>query len=1177
MGKAVRAIVGVVLTVVGFVTGNPALIVQGAMMTFSALTSKDPKKATTTAAAENRLSKRLEPEAFRKIIFGETAAGLDMRYWEVWGTNAMSYDEVLANASHRITAYGDLYLNDELAIPSGSNAGTGKFAGIFSRNVCLEGVTGVRSVLAGQGAKWGNTSSLTGVAHMSLRYVYSQEKWPQNIPSRYTQVVKGAPVYDPRRDVSRGGTHVITNQATWEYLPVDSNGKPIGRNNALQVLWYLIGWRIAGKLVAGRGVDPSDLNLDAFIVAANDCETMGWYSDCILSTGDSHSTNEGVLSSASGGQILDTGGRYSYRVAVNDTANIAAYLTDDHIVGGIQWVPKRKMSEQFNEIAGTFVDPSPTALYQPRAFPMVWNQAYYDADGFKRRKTLALGAVQDAAQAQKLARIELNRGRLQGQFTATFNYAALQVENWSLVRLTFSRYGWVNKLFRVVEQAISPMGGIVMTLTEEDASVYLGGTVVTLPPPSAGTAYNASQKIAVGVVTVEPTSVVGAVGSAVDAMRVSWPSVDGSVKATQLRYRKSTDTHWTFYDGNLLGQTTVVVQPLLPGTFYEFQVRHISINDIIGDWSGVVDDVGTATRHTAGQVFYPAVTGLPEIQVSELRPRQAGADVTVLNTALNTQNVGARTSEQVLNDIVSKADASRVSVVEAQINTRPNLLVNPSGLQGATVGWTSDYPLIPVYTGDDGLGPAAHYRYYLPQTGAVVTTNLYQFISPFSLGVATIAGGLSVSCEAYKAVGSWSGRLAITTFGPGGFLATKNVSLLETGVWSRLTVTMTPAEMAGATQVLVAFAADLQPAAASSGIMAFRRMKAEFGPVATAFTDSKDEATLRARVTTEETATADLMGRTQARWALGTAVPGATAFIEARAEVTPGAAPTSSVAIGARQFAVFNSLGNDWKKALEVVGGNVVLSGGLQAGAFIRLGNGQGWPVALKGVDFSATDGGVVSFGTDLGQLPSLIFSMNNLLPLAAGETYDVKVTGLTATGFTLSAKINVPGTPTAHNDTTSATSTAFGAGGRTITRSGGLSADGTYRIKGTGTNRHDIFGANGGALQEDSYDFASSFVQVWALKSSVWQFIANVNVSSSVDRRLYPLGPATVAASWVLDETLQLGDNVSAVGIRHAENDTFAKVDTFTNLMYTAAGSASGTRTALASGATTKIRVQPQ
>ena len=650
MGKAVRAIVGVVLTVVGFVTGNPMLIVQGASMTFSALTQKDPKKATTTAAAENRLSKRLEPETFRKIIFGETAAGLDMRYWEVWGTNAMNYDEVLANASHRITSFEALYLNDELAIPAGSNAGTGKFAGIFSRNTCLEGVSGVRSVLAGAGVKWKATSSMTGVAHMSLQYVYSQEKWPQNIPSRYTQVVKGAPVYDPRRDVSLGGTHVITNQATWEYLPLDSNGKPIGRNNALQVLWYLIGWKIAGKLVAGRGVDPSDLNLDAFIIAANDCETMGWYSDCILSTGDSHSTNEGVLSSASGGQLLDTGGRYSYRVAVDDTANVAAYLTDDHIVGSIQWVPKRKMSEQFNEIAGTFVDPSPTALYQPRAFPMVWDQAYYDADGFKRRKTLALGAVQDAGQAQKLARIELNRGRLQGTFTATFNYAALQVENWSLVRLTFSRYGWVNKLFRVTEQAISPLGGIVMTLTEESASVYLGGTVVVLPPPSAGTAYNASQKIAVGVVTTAAYSVIGSNGSTADHMRVLWPSVDGSVKSTQLRYRKTTDAAWTFADGNLVGQTEVLVGPLLSGTAYEFQVRHISINDVPGDWSGAQATAGTDTRHTAGQVFYPAVGALPTVAISTLRPGEAGANVTEGRTAAAFTGQGLLATRSAVDD-----------------------------------------------------------------------------------------------------------------------------------------------------------------------------------------------------------------------------------------------------------------------------------------------------------------------------------------------------------------------------------------------------------------------------------------------------------------------------------------------------------------------------------------------
>ena len=381
------------------------------------------------------------------------------------------------------------------------------------------------------------------------------------------------------------------------------------------------------------------------------------------------------------------------------------------------------------------------------------------------------------------------------------------------------------------------------------------------------------------------------------------------------------------------------------------------------------------------------------------------------------------------------------------------------------------------------------------------------------------------------------------------------------------------------------------PAGAQSGRLTVRQ--ANLGAVSTAFTYRPmfSEATdvqvepppwspsaSEARLSVQETASADLYGRTYARWALGAAVPGATAFIEARAETSPGAAPTSSVAIGARQFTVYNTAGSTWLKALDVQGGNVVLTGGLQAGAFIRLGNGTGWPVALKGVDFNATDGAAVSFGTDLGQLPSLTFAMNNLLPLAAGETYDVKVTGLTATGFTLSAKIAVPGTPTAYDRTASATTSAFGSGGIYISKTADPnSSDGTYRMQATGTNQHDIVGQSGGALAEDTYDYVTGEIQVWAKKSGTWNYITSVYVGSSVDRRSYSTSYQSVPGNWSMDETVQLGDSVQEVGLRPAAPSAQAVVSTFTHLIWTAPGSGSGTRTALATGASTRIRVQPQ
>jgi hypothetical protein len=602
MGKVVKAVVGVVATVVGVVTGQWWLVAAGVALTMTSVIG--PPKPTTSAATEQRLSKKLEPETFRKIVFGETAAGADLRYWEVFGTDANRYVEVLAAATHKIQSFGTLYINE--AVASYDH---------MSRFTYVEGVSGAGTARGGHG-KWTTSSSMTGCAYYVLDYTYKQEWFPQGISSRYTQVVQGALLYDPRRDIRFGGTHNINDQSTWQYSPLDSNNVPIGRNNALQMLWYQIGWRVNGKLVAGKGVDLNDIDIDSFIQAANDCELMGWYSDCILSTGDNHDTNEGILEAASQGKILDTGGRFSYYVAVDDTANVAVALESGDIIGeGFDWQPRDSMSTFFNEVAGTFVDPA--ALYQPRPFPMVFNNDYYTADGKKERDTVALAAVQSAAQAQKLMRIKLNRSRFQGEFSATFNYKAMRAQNYSLVTLQIPELGWTTpRLFRIVSYGIAAMGGIDLTLREESASIYAAGTVTTLPAPSTGVGSDPFVQLATGTITTAAITEAGGAGSVIDGVKLSYSAFPPLTSRAELKYRKTGETDWTEVPVDKNG-TETIVKPLQPATSYEFSMRLVSVYGIAGAPTVVSRTTGTGTvAPDVAPVVPGTVAGTPTISIT---------------------------------------------------------------------------------------------------------------------------------------------------------------------------------------------------------------------------------------------------------------------------------------------------------------------------------------------------------------------------------------------------------------------------------------------------------------------------------------------------------------------------------------------------------------------------------
>ena len=229
------------------------------------------------------------------------------------------------------------------------------------------------------------------------------------------------------------------------------------------------------------------------------------------------------------------------------------------------------------------------------------------------------------------------------------------------------------------------------------------------------------------------------------------------------------------------------------------------------------------------------------------------------------------------------------------------------------------------------------------------------------------------------------------------------------------------------------------------------------------FTDGRI-VPLEARVATAEGAVANVQGRVEAYSVKEVGVSGgAQAFMSFRAKNDQGVV-TSDVAIGAKTISLFNQQGNEWVRTLYMAGSNAVFTGGLQANAFIRLGSGEGWPVALKSRDISVSDGEVVTFGVNLGGLPSIGFAANNLAALAAGETYRLYADNLTATGFTARLRISVPGTPSNY-DLTNATAPGTGPTLQIDKSTLPDSVDGNYRLQFAGS------ATIAGTYQYDGYD----------------------------------------------------------------------------------------------------------
>ena len=731
MGKVIGAVVGAVVSigeiVGGAVTGNPFLIAAGAIGLASVAAST---LFPTNTATQNRLSKSVDVNAYRKIAFGNTVLGADIRYWEVHGQTG--YTEVLAAAGHKINSIGNLYVNSKLVNFStsvdgavGLCTGTSNYStqndgslltendntykGDWRRTFISAGTEKNAQNIASQ-TLWTSSKGMfmTGIAYYINDYTFTQSNFPQGIPQVGTQVGEGALVYDPRRDPTYGGTgsHNINDQTTWQYSPTDSNGVPIGRNNALQMLFYLLGWRVADPnnaaavtLTVGQGVSPTDINIASFIAAANNCEIEQWYSDGLLSTGDSHTSNRQIIAAAAGGDISDPGGLWTYNVAGDDTANIAVTLTEDDIVSAVNYNAATSINSKYNQIGGSYVESAPPIFYQPQPYALVSDPNYIAQDqGQKLRKNVDFQFVQNTTQAQKLARIILNKNRLTATFKATFTLKALQALYYNCVRLNYAPLGISNGLFRVTGQAINPMGGIDLTLTIENATAYGGGTIIGAPPPSAGVGYNAFADVDMSGFGAEPTVGVGNATSAVDSVVAYWTPPPANVAYAEVQWSLYTDqVNWT-PAGRVLptdninattNQQSINVGTLQPNTQYAVRGRFVTISAVPGDWSltNVLTGSGTMvvafdTTHIGGVPTANIIAQFNSNATASAQTILQGAALTAFintQTTLNGQWIGTVvTNNAYTASTATSAVATNLGLIGAKAGNNQGFIINSS-------------------------------------------------------------------------------------------------------------------------------------------------------------------------------------------------------------------------------------------------------------------------------------------------------------------------------------------------------------------------------------------------------------------------------------------------------------------------------------------------------------------
>ncbi|WP_157102655.1 hypothetical protein [Sphingobium sp. TCM1] len=521
-----------------------------------------------------------DPTATRKIVFGRTAAGTDERFHEKISRNSWDYltdliqnnplsafrnqtpyvkslkkgdylHRVIALASHKVHNVEYVYLEDELSYTNGTTTGTYRGNSGLVIGAVEEG-SATNAEQFGSGAYWTPSASFTGCAYLKLIFRLSTDNYPDGLPTRITTIVDGCPVYDPRLDSTANGvgSHRANNQDSWSFV---DGAKQIGRNPALALLTYLIGWRINGRLAWGMGVPVDRIDLGSFIAYANMCEepvvssngtVQRYLCDCLLTTADTHETNINIITSAMGtAKLVDTAGLYQLIGGYDDLDGPTITFTHDDLIGQYTYTPDNlSLKDTFNIARGRF--PDPENLYQLND----WGQIEIAPlpDNIPRPVVLDFAGVTRFEQAQRIAKQNLVRNRYTATFSAIFGPKAFMVQVGSLVKMVIPELGWNGKLFRVISQSETIELAFNMTLQEEHAQVYAWDDDETkpLPPVVRVPAYNPNDSIPVADLQSSTRTILNSNGGQVSQIDVTWEAPDAGVQCIQIEYREQSSDIW---------------------------------------------------------------------------------------------------------------------------------------------------------------------------------------------------------------------------------------------------------------------------------------------------------------------------------------------------------------------------------------------------------------------------------------------------------------------------------------------------------------------------------------------------------------------------------------------------------------------------------------------------------
>jgi hypothetical protein len=390
----------------------------------------------------------------REAVFGMVATGGQLV--DCWNHDSGTGDArknraevlVIKLADHEVQSLEGMYVNDEYHAFTGDGdvaafviSGFGWGLRVYFR-AGTSGQTPPSFITSNSGGKWTSTKTMAGCAHVYVVYADNKDRtiWPGGRP-RFSWVVKGAKLYDPRKDstVSGGsGSHRWGTPSTYEW----SENTYLIRYNWVRGIYN------GSQLMVGRGLTAEEAPPERAISRANICDEdvtlkaggteKRYRAGGVIKSTDTAIDVEEWLAASMAGLLVDRDGVIDIDPGVAQSTVFS--ITDADFVAGreIQYSPHLNENQRLNTVVARWIDPS--QRYADVSTAPRKDSADITADGRPYDVTIDLPFVLSGTQAQRIAEIRRRQGRLERVFSLPLGPKFIGLETGDWVEIQSDRY-----------------------------------------------------------------------------------------------------------------------------------------------------------------------------------------------------------------------------------------------------------------------------------------------------------------------------------------------------------------------------------------------------------------------------------------------------------------------------------------------------------------------------------------------------------------------------------------------------------------------------------------------------------------------------------------------------------------------------------------------------------------